>query len=617
MSNLFTSRRHILRWLSWFTLANAIVLVLMAQQYTTLGYWPENWMPRIYWVLQSVGHFVFLSFVAFIPIAIIAIIIPYLRLIKTLAVLFFTSFIIVIQVDIQVFALYRFHLNAVIWKFLTTKGAAMETFVMDPVNFIIAAAGILFVLVVEIILAVYLYKFINGRSHLYGKSVATLLLGVLLSGQLWHVWADARQDVSILKVVTLIPWPSGITAKRFFRKNGWLKVVDKSLNDSGGSNTTFFYPKNPMQCQANDKPPLNVLFVVVDSWRFDMFTPEVTPNAYDFSKDALVFEHNISSGNSTRFGMFGLFSGLISNYWHAALSSQAGSVFVKELKRRGYDFGLFRNARMTSPEFDRTIFADVKDYIAESTPGKTVDDRDITITKQFVDYAANRDKSKPFMSLVFYDAPHTYAMPKDFEKPFLPSLENINYLALNKNTDPVPFRNRYKNSIYFNDQLMGEVFAALKDNDLLDSTIVVVTGDHGQEFNETNQNYWGHNGNFSRYQVQVPLIIHWPGKQKKTFTHISSHVDVVPTLMQEMLNCSNDVGEYSNGRSLFDESSRDFVISSSWSKYSVIQPEQTTVYHKLGITEIFDENYQLVDEPVAKKDVTLSVLNELSRFRKQ
>ncbi len=221
------------------------------------------------------------------------------------------------------------------------------------------------------------------------------------------------------------------------------------------------------------------------------------------------------------------------------------------------------------------------------------------------------------MSLVFFDAPHAYAMPTSFQKPFLPSLEKINYLALNNNTDPVPFRNRYKNSIHFNDQLMGDIFKALQDENLMDNTIVIVTGDHGQEFNETKQNYWGHNGNFSRYQIQVPLIIHWPGKTRKTFTHTSSHVDVVPTLMQEMLNCSNEVEEYSNGRSLFDESPRDFLISSSWSRYSVIQPEQTTVYHKLGITDIYDKNYQLVEESISKSDVTLAVLDELSRFRVQ
>jgi membrane-anchored protein YejM (alkaline phosphatase superfamily) len=39
---------------------------------------------------------------------------------------------------------------------------------------------------------------------------------------------------------------------------------------------------------------------------------------------------------------------------------------------------------------------------------------------------------------------------------------------------------------------------------------VIVTSDHGEEFNDTGKNYWGHNGNFSPYQVAVPLLVRGP-----------------------------------------------------------------------------------------------------------
>ena len=42
-----------------------------------------------------------------------------------------------------------------------------------------------------------------------------------------------------------------------------------------------------------------------------------------------------------------------------------------------------------------------------------------------------------------------------------------------------------------------------------DQTIVVVTSNHGQEFNETQSNSWGYDSNYSTYQVQVPWC--WPG----------------------------------------------------------------------------------------------------------
>jgi len=64
---------------------------------------------------------------------------------------------------------------------------------------------------------------------------------------------------------------------------------------------------------------------------------------------------------------------------------------------------------------------------------------------------------------------------------------------------------------------------------LMKKTIIIMTGDHGQEANETHSNSWGHNSNFLRYQVQVPLLIYWPGMPPSQYNHLTSHVDVVPT----------------------------------------------------------------------------------------
>lgn len=40
-----------------------------------------------------------------------------------------------------------------------------------------------------------------------------------------------------------------------------------------------------------------------------------------------------------------------------------------------------------------------------------------------------------------------------------------------------------------------------------DQTIVVITSNHGQEFNETQSNSWGY-GNYSTYQVQVLMCMY-------------------------------------------------------------------------------------------------------------
>ncbi|WP_306686870.1 sulfatase-like hydrolase/transferase [Candidatus Coxiella mudrowiae] len=54
-----------------------------------------------------------------------------------------------------------------------------------------------------------------------------------------------------------------------------------------------------------------------------------------------------------------------------------------------------------------------------------------------------------------------------------------------------PYLNRYRNAAHFDDALVGQVLQALKGHQLLKNTIVIITADHGEEFNENHQNYWG------------------------------------------------------------------------------------------------------------------------------
>ena len=374
----------------------------------------------------------------------------------------------------------------------------------------------------------------------------------------------------------------------------------------------FRYPLKPMQCDAAQKQ-MNLMIVISDGLRADMFNTSVMPAWSKFSQQAQIFRQHYSTGNATRFGLFGLLSGLHGQYWFDAVSNSTTSVLMSELKRQQYRFGFFANARLTSPEFDRAIFHDLRDLIPAKTPGDSVIEREMTITanaRAFVEEKSNT----PFFALVFFDAPHAYVYPAQDAR-FEPALESLNYLKLDNETDPTPFRNRYKNSIVFNDRLSAEIFDSLKTSGQLDNTIVVLTGDHGQEMNETLTNSWGHNSNFSRYQLQVPMVIHWPGKSAAEYDHLTSHVDLVPTLMQEMLNCQNAVEDYSNGRSLFDSSPRDFVLSKNWNDSAIIGPELTRVFTPYG-TDVFDtETYQKRETEVALDSAQqLKVLESVSRF---
>ena len=608
---MFEKRSHLIYGLFWIAFFNGIVATLISFYALKSTVLPESTLASIYLVLQQIGHFQFFAWLLTLPLLVVTMLLPVRGLIRWLAFIVFSAFLLAVYADYVIYQLYRFHFNSMIWNLLT-GGAVDEILVYDWQNLMALGGAFLAVLFVQWII----FKVVNAyqviRVQSLGKWVFVSVFLIQLSGQALHAWADAWQQREIISQVRYVPFAQPVKMKRFLRKRGWLPDLPAEVTLAAQTEGDFRYPLKPMQCAGGDKQ-MNLMIVISDGLRADMLNPAVMPVWSDLAKQAQVFGRHYSSGNATRFGVFGLISGLHGQYWFDAVSNSTTSVLISELKRQNYRFGFFANARLTSPEFDRAIFHQIRDLIPEKTPGDSVIARELYITAKAKEFVAERSKA-PFFALVFFDAPHAYVYPAQDAK-FEPALESLNYLELNNDTDPTLFRNRYKNSIAFNDRLTGEILHSLKSSGKLDNTIVVMTGDHGQEMNETLSNSWGHNSNFSSHQLQVPMVIHWPGKKPAEFNHLSSHVDLVPTLMQEMLRCQNAVEDYSNGRSLFDGSSRDFVLSKNWNNSAIVDADYTRVFTPYGF-DVFDtKTYQKIETTSALDSAQqLKVLESLSRF---
>jgi membrane-anchored protein YejM (alkaline phosphatase superfamily) len=132
-------------------------------------------------------------------------------------------------------------------------------------------------------------------------------------------------------------------------------------------------------------------------------------------------------------------------------------------------------------------------------------------------------------------------------------------------------RNDYLNSVHYVDSLIGGLLERMEAKGLLEDTIVVITSDHGEEFNDTKDNSWGHTGNFTTYQSRVPLIVYVPWLEPRQETAVTSQVDIPPTLMQEALGCRQDTRDYSNGLNLFGPLPRQRpVVVSSYVNHALI-----------------------------------------------
>lgn len=526
----------------------------------------------------------------------------------TVAVLEFGTLLLVVVVNAMVYALYKFHLNGMVW-YLITQGAAMETLSFSSQTWAttIAIAAALYAAQIAVLRLITRSNAFTPQL-LRRYAAAIFCIGVIT--QLIHAYADAIAERPLLMAVRAIPWAQPLTAKSFLARFGYAATRAESLDLAHEAPAVFHYPLAPMRCTGGSRP--NVLMIVVDSLRFDMLTADVMPATSSWAHDATHFEHHYSTGNGTRFGIFGLMYGLPGGYWHAALAERRGPVLIDVLDELGYQFFVFGSAPLDSPEFHRTAFTRIWDRVAPPGPGDVVE-RDRATTRGLISAVRERDRSRPFFGFLFLDAPHAYAHPPDMTSPFQPRLDSINYLALDNNSDPKPFLNLYKTSVLFDDGLVGSVLMALSNDEASSNTIVLVTGDHGQAFNETHDNTWGHNSAFSDFQVRVPFIVKWPGRTPESIQRLTSHADWASTLLTDALGCVNPVDQYSTGVPLFRSDDDRALPIEQWTQRAIRTNTRAYVFLSWGGYEVRDSAYAPIDEAV-NASALKSGFEELSRF---
>jgi arylsulfatase A-like enzyme/lipopolysaccharide biosynthesis regulator YciM len=104
-------------------------------------------------------------------------------------------------------------------------------------------------------------------------------------------------------------------------------------------------------------------------------------------------------------------------------------------------------------------------------------------------------------------------------------------------TPSEPFKSRYPRNPYdaevaYVDSLVGELRGALEARDLLDSSLVVLTGDHGEGLGQHKEGFHG----FFVYEstIRVPLILRFPAGRfaGREVGAAVSHVDLLPTVLE-------------------------------------------------------------------------------------
>lgn len=608
-------KQQLLRWWGWIWLTTVALALLSAQRYLAVMDPPRTAPVALFRWTMLVAHMGTMALVALLPALALSRLwprpLPIIGTTLTLAVLLLTALLM----DTHVYQLYRMHIDMGVMNLLL-GGAASETFIFAGAMYLQAAGIVALITLCMVLIGCGLWRWVQRTEA--RPQVRLALLGIYLACVVGfhgvHIWADARGYEPLLVQTDVLPVRYAATAKRFMRRLGFeLKPRQLSAQNLDSGDSALAYPLQPVNCAKAAKPP-NILLVVIDSWRFDAMGERITPNITRLARTASTFTQHYSGGNATRIGVFSLFYSIPGTYWHRVLNEGQGPVIVRELMHQDYDIQVFRSTPIFSPEFDRTVFVDVPNVRVRSDGANPAEwDRDLT--EDFKGFLQQRNPQQPFFAFLFYDGPHSFDFPDDYPLEFTPSLPDVNYFSLNKQVDPVPFFNRYRNSVHYDDSLVGEALQAVNAAGLAEDTVIIVTSDHGQEFNDNGDNFWGHNSNFSRYQTGVPFIWYQPGRPPAVYQHRTSHFDVMPTVLREVLGCQVPFDQISVGAPLFDPSPREVMVMSDYDEFAIVQPDRVAAVRRSGVS-VFDSRYRpLRNSPVAP-DVIAKALEQKQRFYK-
>jgi membrane-anchored protein YejM (alkaline phosphatase superfamily) len=591
--------------MGWFALANALVLAVVGLRYFQ-GFTPGGTsLSWIYLLLVYPAHHVLVAVIPlFLVLAPIVLVRPSRRLATVVGVILFALMIALINLDSLLWSQSRFHLNG-----LTVQ-------ILGSASWIFAGVILLIALFFEAMLAGWTWQWVEGKSARKGLLVGMLALVAILGSQFIHAWADAAYYVPVTSVGQQLPVYKGFTAKRQLVRLGLVdpdasrerevaRRMSRQLDQ--GSSGTLNYPLNPLQCR--NAQPLNVLLIMADALRWDIVEPVTMPFLSRYAVEAgQQFVQHFSGGNSSRMGVFSLFYGLPPGYWGSFEAMHRSSVLIDELQAQGYQLGLYSSSTLYRPvTLDRTAFANVPNLRLQTEPADAPAwQRDRIMLDEWEQWLQQRDPSRPFFGFLFFDATNAQQYPPALEAD--PGLQPASQGELD-----VEFAN-YRRSARFVDGLLEEVLSQLDETGLAGNTVVMITSDHGEEFDESGAGLRDHGSGYTRYQLQVPMILHWPGRAAARFEHRSSHYDVVPTLMQDVLGCSNDPADYASGNNLFSGKSWDWILAGSYYNYAVLEPDQITVTYPNGQYEVRDRDYRILAKPEVRGEVLMSVTRENSRF---
>lgn len=556
---------NMIGWGHWFALFNILLSLVLSSSYLFIFDWPDTLTGRIYAFVSWLGHFSFVVFATYLLIIFpLTFIVMSQRLLRLLCVALATAGITLLIFDIRVFSQFGLHLTPQVWDLVInpTKGEMAREwqlmFISIPIIFL-----------VEMLFATWSWQKLRSLNRqTFGKPLAAIFIVTFIMSHLMYAWADANFYRPITMQRYNYPLSQPMTARKLLDRYGLLDLTEhqnRVFQQGSPTALKLNYPLKPLS-YYDQGADYNLLLLVIDDLG-DKSQQDSMGALNEFKEISTQFTNHYTAGLRNDTALFGLFYGISSTYFDNILNGRHPSALIEALQHQGYQFGLFSTDGFNSPLFRQAILADY------SLPAKTADNDNLTVT-QWNNWLDNLKNGSPWFSFL--------------------------------NIKGTP------GSAKTNEQI-NRVMAALQRDNRLQNTIVIVTANYNNQGKAENE--WLDGKRFNRDNMQIPLFIYWPNTPAQQIDKLTSHQDVMTTLMQRLLHVSNPPDDYSQGEDLFSvKRTYPWVITGDNDDVVITTDNATLYMDQNGQFNIYDKQGAI--ERNEKPDLAelLKIFTELKRF---
>ncbi|MGQ0643714.1 MAG: sulfatase-like hydrolase/transferase, partial [Gemmatimonadaceae bacterium] len=259
------------------------------------------------------------------------------------------------------------------------------------------------------------------------------------------------------------------------------------------------------------------------------------------------------------------------------------------------------------------------------------------VTENLLEWIDRRGSRPFFASVNYFDAHAPYRAPAPFNTAFSAQPPRYWWAEPALATDPKFFddlRTAYETCILYLDSELARLLAALRQRDVLDNTLIIITSDHGEQFGLHGKHLLAHERSMYSTVLRVPLVMVLP-RRVPAGVRAADAVSIrdIPTTVMDVLGIASE--EPFPGVSLLrvatgtDEQSEPRLAhlrpNKVWPKPQLDWAiRQSHVYSLMSGTLHYlvdasgeEELYDFVRDPWEKTDLSRdrTMLTTLTRFR--